>query len=92
MILVDTDVLIWHLRGRAHARDWLVAARQRGRVAISAVSVAEITGSMRSTERREVRALLSALDTEPVTEVIARRAGQLMREFRRTHTIGLGTT
>ena len=55
MILADSDVLIAHLRGDERARDWLVRARtERGRVSTSAVSVAEITGGMRSTERQEV--------------------------------------
>lgn len=90
MILVDTDVLIWHLRGRPRAGAWLRAARQRGPLAISAVSVAELTGGMRTGERREVRGLLSAFTTEPVTDAVARRAGDLMREYRRSHSIGLG--
>ncbi|MCL2468008.1 MAG: type II toxin-antitoxin system VapC family toxin [Micrococcales bacterium] len=91
MILLGTDVLIAHLRGVAEARDWLLAARRREPLAISAVTVTELTGGMRSAERREVWALLGALRTEPVTEVVARRAGELMRTYRRSHTgIGLG--
>lgn len=90
MILVDTDVLIAHLRGLPAARDWLQSARTEGPLAVSVVSVAELTGGMRTTERREVWALLSILRAEPVTEVVARRAGELMREFRRTHS-GIGT-
>ena len=46
---------------------------------------------MRTAERREVWALLNAMRTEPVTEVIARRAGELMRQYRQSHSgIGLG--
>ncbi|MFO0930905.1 MAG: type II toxin-antitoxin system VapC family toxin [Gemmataceae bacterium] len=91
MILVDSDVLIAHLRGVPAARDWLVAARSRGALAISVVSIVEIIGGMRSAERREVWRLFSAFRTEPVSELIARRAGELMRQYRRSHTgIGLG--
>ena len=40
MILVDSDVLIEHLRGKTAARDWLVRARQSsGPLAISMVSL-----------------------------------------------------
>lgn len=85
MILVDSDVLIWHLRGKEAARDWLVDARRRGPLAISVVSVAEITGGMRSGERDRVWGLLAALRPEPVTDVIARRAGEFRREFRDSH-------
>ena len=62
MILVDTDVLIAHLRGDQRARDWLIAAREREPLVTSVVTV---------------------------TELIARRAGELMREFRRSHS-GIG--
>ena len=53
MILVDSDVLIEHLRGAAAARDWLLDARQSsGPLAISVVSLTEIAGGMRPPERR----------------------------------------
>jgi predicted nucleic acid-binding protein len=91
MILVDSDVLIAHLRGVAAARDWLVGARNDGPLAISVVSIAEIIGGMRSVERREVWRLLGSFRVEPATELIARRAGDLMRRYRRSHnSIGLG--
>ena len=91
MILVDSDVLIAHLRGIDSARDWLIDARTRGPLAISVVSVSEIVGGMRSTERREVWRLLASFRSEPVTDVIARRAGEFTRRYRRSHSgIGLG--
>lgn len=89
MILVDTDVLIAHLRGVAPAHDWLHEARAGQPLAVSAVTVAELTGGMRSSERREVARLLSAFRVEPVTEVIARGAGAFMRQFRASHS-GIG--
>ena len=62
MILVDSDVLIEHLRGKAAAQDWLLGARQRsGPLPISVVSLIEIAGGMRSPERREVIRLLASM-------------------------------
>ncbi|MDI3315005.1 MAG: type II toxin-antitoxin system VapC family toxin [Mycobacterium sp.] len=91
MILVDSDVLIAHLRGVDAARDWLTGARKRGPLAISVVSVTELIGGMRSAERREVWRLLTSFRFEPVTEIIARRAGDMMRRYRSSHNrIGLG--
>jgi predicted nucleic acid-binding protein len=90
-MLVDSDVLIAHLRGSTAARDWLVEARSCGRLAVSVVSIVEIVGGMRSAERREVWRLFSAFRVEPATEIVARRAGELMRQYRRSHRgIGLG--
>lgn len=92
MTLVDTDVLVAHLRGVAAARDWLRSVRSTtGPLVVSAVTVTEITGGMRSGERPEVWRLLGSLSVEDVTEVIARRAGEYMRQYRRSHSgIGLG--
>lgn len=89
MILVDTDVLIAHLRGREQARAWLRQARTQGPLAVSAVSIAELTGGMRSVERRGVWNLLSVLRAQPVTELVGRRAGELMRTYRQSHS-GVG--
>jgi predicted nucleic acid-binding protein len=91
MILVDSDILIAHLRQRLAAREWLLAARRRtGPLGISVVSIAEITGGMRSGERREVSRLIDSLRPFPVDTAVAVRAGELQRRFRRSHSaIGL---
>lgn len=92
MILVDSDVLIAHLRGRREAMDWMLDARRTsGPLAISAVSVVEVAGGMRSQERREVGRLLASMHAFPVNERVAWRAAELMRTHRRSHgAIGLG--
>jgi predicted nucleic acid-binding protein len=93
MILVDTDVLIAHLRGVEAAREWLIAARRRagGRLTASVVTATEVLGGMRAAERADVARLVSTLRLQPVSEVVARRAGELMRQYRSSHTgIGLG--
>jgi len=86
VILVDSDVLIAHLRGVESAHTWLREARTAGPLAVSVVSIAELTGGMRPAERREVWSLLGSLRAEPVTELVARRAGELMRQYRRSHS------
>jgi hypothetical protein len=92
VILVDSDVLIANLRGIPTARDWLLEARMdTGPLAISAVTVTEVAGGMRSPERRQVSRLLASMQTVPVTERIAWRAAEFMRAHRRSHQgIGLG--
>ncbi|MBW3604596.1 MAG: type II toxin-antitoxin system VapC family toxin [Actinobacteria bacterium] len=92
MILVDTDVLIAHLRGSPRARNWLVETRrQSGPLRASCVTATEITGGMRSPERGDVRRLLGTLRLLDVDEQVAYRAGEFMRAYRRSHSgIGLG--
>jgi predicted nucleic acid-binding protein len=92
VILVDSDVLIEHLRGQATARDWLVSARQSsGPLAISVVSLTEVAGGMRQPEQREVMRLLGSMQRFEVTEQVAWRAATLTQEYRRSNSgIGLG--
>ena len=92
MILVDSDVLIAHLRGESQARDWMLDARRTtGPLAISTICVVEVAGGMRSKERREVGRLFASLITFPVSERIAWRASELMRTYRQSHSgISLG--
>lgn len=91
VILVDSDILIAHLRGLEAARAWLLNARSEGPLAISVVSIAELVGGMRSAERREAWRLLASFRAEPATEIIARQAGEFRRQYRRSHSgIGLG--
>ncbi|MDA8039965.1 MAG: type II toxin-antitoxin system VapC family toxin [Actinomycetota bacterium] len=92
MILLDSDVLIAHLRGHQAARDWLLSARRdTGPLAVSAITVTEVAGGMRSAEQRQVSRLLASLDTFGVTERVAWRAAEFMRTYRRSHQgIGLG--
>jgi predicted nucleic acid-binding protein len=87
VILVDSDVLIAHLRGVEVARDRLFGARRRtGPLAVSVVSIAEITGGMRSGQRMEVTRLLGSLQPMPIDASVAWWAG----EFRRSHA-AIGT-
>lgn len=92
MILVDSDILIAHLRGIDGAKRWLLQARRdTGRLATSAVCVAEVAGGMRSGERREVTRLLATFDVFPVSRAAGWRAGEFTRRYRRSHPgIGLG--
>jgi predicted nucleic acid-binding protein len=86
VILVDSDILIAHLRGIPAAHEWLVRSRREvGELATSVIVVTEVAGGMRSLERREVVALLSSLRVFPISERVAWRAAELMRAYRRAN-------
>jgi predicted nucleic acid-binding protein len=85
-ILVDTSVLIDHLRGEEAARGALAnAAQQGGRLACSVVTKVEVLAGMRPAEEPLTRRLLSALDWISVDDAIAERAGELANRFLRSH-------
>src|SRR3954468_4871439 len=87
MILVDTSVLVDHLRGRTEARDALRRSVAAGQLLVGSVlTKVELLAGMRRDERRPTRALFSALEWLPVTEAIADGAGALARQYRQSHS------
>ena len=85
-ILVDTSVLIDHLRGDEAARRALADAARRGeRLACSVVTKVEVLAGMRAGEEAVTRRLLSVLEWIPVDEAVAERAGLLANHYLRSH-------
>jgi predicted nucleic acid-binding protein len=83
--IFDSTVLIAHLRGVPAATQLLRAAVASDTAACSVMSRVEIEGGMRSGERSAVARLFSVLDLEPVSDLIAGRAGELLRAHRSSH-------
>jgi predicted nucleic acid-binding protein len=84
-ILVDTDILIDHLRGHQPASDFLrrvFAGEYSGQ--ISVLTEMEVLAGARPTEGESelVESLLSRFSSIPVSSSLSRRAGQLLREYR----------
>lgn len=85
-VLVDTSLLIDHLRGNADAKRALRSAAGSGRrIAASVVTKVEVLAGMRPSEERETRRLLDLLDWIDVDEAIAERAGGLVNEYLPSH-------
>jgi predicted nucleic acid-binding protein len=84
MTLFDTSILIAHLRGDERATRLLLETPTVGRAA-SVLARFEIEGGMRSGERRSVASLFGVLRLLEVSDPIARRAGELLRAYRRSH-------
>jgi predicted nucleic acid-binding protein len=84
--LFDSTVLIAHLRGVPDATALLREAVQARGATCSVLSRVELEGGMRRPgERSAVARLFGVLRMEPVTETIARRAGEHLRSYRRSH-------
>lgn len=86
-IVIDTSVLVNHLRARTPASSYIAALDERP--VCSEVSRIEIIQGLRSAERSPAEALFSLIEWMPVSEQIARRAGELGRRWRASHP-GIG--
>jgi len=89
-MLVDTDVLIWHLRGYAQATRRL---DQLGSLTLSAVSYLEVLQGMRN--KAELVAVKKMLERrsatiQPLTETITQRAIALMESLTLSHGLQMG--
>lgn len=87
MTVLDTTILIDHLRGLEAARGYLRSLREAPRC--SEITRAELLQGLRDDEGDAAGALCTVLEWAAVDERISRRAGELGRRYRRTHP-GLG--
>jgi len=76
-----------HLRDVPQASAYIGALEDRP--ACSETSRIEVIQGLRSEERRTAERLFVLIDWLPVTEAVARRAGELGRHWRRSHP-GIG--
>jgi len=89
-VLIDTDVLIDHLRGVPDAQDFLLRLESDVSCpAISVISVAEIEAGVRDSERPLVEHLFAAMQVYDVDKSIARQAGRYRAFFGRSHGVQL---
>jgi predicted nucleic acid-binding protein len=85
-VVVDTSVLIDHLRGVPAAVDVLVEAVRRGDELWSVAAVrTEVLVGMRPTEAAPTHALLDQFHWLDVDPALADRAGELGRRYLRSH-------
>ena len=89
-MLVDTDVLIWHLRGNPQATRCL---DQLDSLTLSAVSYLEVLQGMRN--KAELAAVKKMLERRsatilPITEAITAQATTLMESLTLSHGLQMG--
>lgn len=81
--LLDTDILIWHLRGRDDIVRLMEKLAERNRLHISAISRTEVLVGTLPKEEKKTKELLSSLATCPIEEKVADMAGEYIRLFRK---------
>jgi predicted nucleic acid-binding protein len=82
--LLDTTVLIAHLRGQEPVRRYLLSLLGHGHdLCISCVNIAEVEHGLRPAERKAVTALLDRLQYLITSREAARRAGRYQTTFGR---------
>jgi tRNA(fMet)-specific endonuclease VapC len=82
LFLLDSDVIIWHLRGRHEATEMIRKLQNFSLPGCSAVSVFEVQmGAKRGEEEATLR-FLKALKIFDINWEVADRSAQLVREYK----------
>jgi len=80
--LLDSCVLVRHLRRHQPTTDLIATLVMEGQVGIAAISRTEVVEGMRDHERPDTLRFLNALDCYPLDAAVADLAGELIRRFR----------
>ncbi len=90
-VYIDSDILIWHLRGERRAATLLrrLARERDTELWTGAMQRAEVVFFMRSHEEAATVSFLSRFHTQPVTQAIVDRAGAVYRQWHPSHGIGV---
>jgi len=81
--LLDSDIIIWHLRGRKEITEMLKDLQRSGLPACSAISVLEVQlGVKTKDEEGKTNRFLESLKVFDVNMDIAKIAAQLIREYK----------
>jgi predicted nucleic acid-binding protein len=85
-VVLDTSVLVDHLRGDERARRVLAERAHAGEpLSASVLTKVELLAGVRADEEDRTRRLLEVLDWREVDDQLAERAGRLASRFVRSH-------
>lgn len=83
MYIVDTDILIWVLRGKQSYKNYIETLADKDTLAISTITIAEIYKNIFPAELIKTELFLSHLYTVPVTVEIAKQAGLYWQQYKK---------
>ncbi len=87
-LLIDSDVLIDYLRGKAEAVSYLEGLTES--LLVSVITVAELYAGVREgAERIKLDGFIRAFEIVPVDREVAIRGGLYRRDYMKSHNVGL---
>jgi predicted nucleic acid-binding protein len=87
---LDSDILIWQLKGEKRAQDLLRRLSEEGsEFWVGALQRLELVFFMKPHEAKETRLLLSRFKTQSVTQEIVDKGGELYRQWNPSHGIDI---
>ncbi|MFZ2657009.1 MAG: PIN domain-containing protein [Victivallales bacterium] len=86
-VFIDSDVIIWFLRGDMKANDFFkaICASKQHELWTGALQRIEIVFYMRKSEEKETMKFLSLFKTHPLDEKLIDSAGEIYRKWNPSH-------
>lgn len=81
MYLIDTDILIWVLRGNKKCEEFLQDLKDKDSLSISTITIAEIYKNIYPSEILKTENVISELQTWDVTPDVAKQGGLYWQEY-----------
>jgi len=91
MVVIDSDILIWVLRGNPQITEKFnkTVVETEGSIFITPVQIAEIYAGVLPKEKAAVESFMSSLGVLSIDEKIGRLAGDFIHKFGRSHSVTL---
>lgn len=90
MTILDSDIVIWILRGKQELVEYVASLREKEECAVSTITIAEIYKNVKATEVTFAEDFFSKQEIFSVTDDIARAGGLYWRDYvQKTATIGI---
>jgi len=81
--LIDSDIIIWFLRGKKETVSLLEKLGKTGVPACSPISIIEVRLGMKKGEEKKTFEFLNSLEIYPIDREIANLAGEYIREYKK---------
>jgi len=91
LIVLDTDILIWILRGREDIKEQFerTVEETNGYLYITPIQIAEIHAGLRESEKKIIEEFLRGFLSIVIDKVIGKMAGFFMNKYRKSHSVEL---
>ncbi|MGH7885775.1 MAG: type II toxin-antitoxin system VapC family toxin [Thermodesulfobacteriota bacterium] len=91
MVVVDTDIIIWILRGNQEMRSKFYDLENQisENLFITPVQLAEIYSGIRERERSDTKYFIETLRIIDINEEIGLLAGELLNKYKKSHNLTL---
>lgn len=81
--LIDTDVMIWHLRGKKETKDLLKSLQKAGVPMCSPISIIEVQVGVKPGEEEFTNSFLASLKVCNVDREIANKSAEYLTAYRK---------